>query len=68
MLVATPAIRKFIRSGESHLLFNEVQTGKKYQMQTMDAALLELYQRGEITYDSAVSTARDAGVIRKIAG
>src|SRR5436190_2028902 len=31
--VATPPIRKFIRSGESHLLFNELQTGKKNQMQ-----------------------------------
>jgi len=63
--VATPAIRKFIRSGESHLIYNEVQTGKKYQMQTMDAALLELYQKGEITYDNAVSSARDSAAIRK---
>jgi twitching motility protein PilT len=57
--VATPAIRKNIRSGDSHLLFNELQTGKKHQMQTMDASLLELYQRGEITYDVAVSAARE---------
>jgi twitching motility protein PilT len=62
--VATPPIRKFIRSGESHLLFNELQTGKKAQMQTMDAALLELYQKGEITYDTAMSAARDPTVIK----
>ena len=57
--VATPAIRKNIRSGDSHLLFNELQTGKKHQMQTMDASLLDLYQRGEISYDVAVSAARE---------
>jgi twitching motility protein PilT len=62
--VATPAIRKFIRTGESHLVFSEIQTGKKFQMTTMDAALLELYQKGEITYDTALSAARDPGVIR----
>src|SRR3954452_23182300 len=34
--VATPAIRKLIREGQSHLILNEIQTGKKYQMQSMD--------------------------------
>ncbi len=62
--VATPAIRKFIRTGESHLVFSEIQTGKKFQMTTMDAALLELYQKGEITYDTALAAARDPSVIR----
>jgi twitching motility protein PilT len=62
--VATAPIRKMIRSNESHLLLNEIQTGRKHQMQTMDASLLELYQRGEITYDTAVSTARDTTQFR----
>jgi twitching motility protein PilT len=57
--IATPAMRKLIRDGEAHLMINEIQMGKKFQMQTMDAALLELYQKGEITYDTAQSCARD---------
>ena len=57
--VATPAIRKLIRDGESHLMTNEIQMGRKFQMQSMDMALLDLYQRGEITYDMAMSCARD---------
>jgi twitching motility protein PilT len=65
--VATPAIRKFIRTGEFHLIFNELQTGKKNQMQLMDVSLLELYQKGEITYETAMSNARDPAVIRKSA-
>jgi len=43
------------------LLFNELQTGKKAQMQTMDAALLELYQKGDITYDTHSRRARSDG-------
>lgn len=63
--IATPAIRKMIREGESHLISNEIQTGKKFQMQSMDHALLDLYQRGEITYDVAVSCARDFNLFRR---
>jgi twitching motility protein PilT len=63
--VATPAIRKLIRDGESHLIVNEIQMGRKHQMQTMDGALLELYNRGEITYDTAMSCARDVNAFKK---
>ncbi len=34
-------------------------------MQTMDSVLLDLYQRGDITYDTALSNARDPNVIRQ---
>jgi twitching motility protein PilT len=50
------------------MLLSEIQTGKKYQMQTMDNALLELYQKGEITYDVALSAARDQNLIKHKAG
>ncbi|MBX9583165.1 MAG: PilT/PilU family type 4a pilus ATPase [Gemmataceae bacterium] len=62
--VATPAIRKFIRDGNPHMIYSELQTGKKLRMQTMDSVLLQLYQKGEITYDTAVSYAREAELIR----
>jgi twitching motility protein PilT len=61
---ATPAVRKHIREGNAHLLFSEMQTGRKYNMQTMDHCLLSLYQRGEITYDVAISNAREPNTIR----
>ena len=32
-----------------------MQAGRKYGMNTMDQSLLELYQRGEITYDTAIT-------------
>jgi twitching motility protein PilT len=62
--VATPAVRKFIRDGSPHLIYSELQTGKKHRMQTMDSVLLQLYQKGEISYDTAVSLAREPNLIR----
>jgi len=63
--IATPVVRKRIREGEPHLLFSEMQTGRKHQMQTLDGSLLELYQRGEITYDVAISNAREPEAFRQ---
>jgi twitching motility protein PilT len=68
ILTATPAVRRHIREGETHLLMSEMQTGRKHQMHTMDSSLLALYQRGEITYDTAVSSAREPDTIRTRAG
>jgi twitching motility protein PilT len=66
--VATAAVRKHIREGDAHVLFSEMQTGKKHNMQTMDQCLLNLYQRGDITYDVALSHAREPASIRHRAG
>jgi twitching motility protein PilT len=57
--IATGAVRSHVRDKNPHLLYSEMQTGRKHQMQTMDHALLELYQRGEISYDVALSNARE---------
>jgi twitching motility protein PilT len=66
--VATPAVRKHLRDREMHLIQSEIQTGRKYQMQTMDQSLLELYQRAEISYDVCLSNARDPSFIRSRTG
>jgi twitching motility protein PilT len=66
--IATPAVRKQIREGNTHMLLSEMQMGRKHKMQTMDSVLLDFYQRGEITYDVAVSAAREPNTIRQRAG
>lgn len=66
--IATNAIRNHIRDQQPHMLYSEMQTGRKLQMQTMDHALLELYQKGIITYDVALSNAREPNVIKHKAG
>lgn len=62
--IATPAIRNHIREKNVHHIYSELQKGRKYKMQTMDQVLLDLYQRGEITYDTALTQARDPSHIR----
>ncbi|MBM4091410.1 MAG: PilT/PilU family type 4a pilus ATPase [Planctomycetes bacterium] len=68
VLVATAAVRTHLRESKEHLCYNEMQTGRKHQMQTMDNALLELYQRGEISYDIAITHARDPNHFRHRTG
>lgn len=62
--IATPAVRKHIRERETHVIFSEIQMGRKFQMQSMDNALLDLYRRAEITYDVCLSNARDVDYVR----
>ena len=50
------------------MLYSDIQTGRKHKMQTMDQVLLELYQRGEISYDTAISNAREPDFIRHKTG
>jgi len=66
--IATPAVRKHIRDQDVHMLFSEMQTGRKHKMQTMDGALLDLYQRAEISYDICLSNAREPDFIRSKIG
>jgi len=57
--IATPAVRNHIRERAAHHIYREMETGRKHQMRTMDLMLLELYQTGQITYDIAVTHARN---------
>ena len=68
VMIGTQAVRHQIRENATHQLYSEIQSGKKHGMITMDQALLDLYQRGEITYESAISMARHPESIKKRAG
>jgi len=65
ILVGTQGVRHTIRDNAAHKLYTELQAGRKFGMVTMDRALLELYQKGEITYDTALSMAREPETIKE---
>ncbi len=65
VLVGTHGVRHHIRENTIHKLYTELQAGRKHGMITMDHALLELYQKGDITYDTALTAARDPSTIEK---
>jgi twitching motility protein PilT len=55
LLVVNAAARKHIRDRQLHMLVNVIQTGRKQNMHSMDDSLFELYEAGEITYDTAIN-------------
>lgn len=48
VLIATPALRNLIREGRTHQLESYIQTGGRFGMQTMAAAIEELRKRGVV--------------------
>ena len=57
IMMATPAIRNLIREAKAHQVTSVIQTSANVGMQTMDQALRDLYQRGLISYDEALTRA-----------
>ena len=55
VLKVTPAVRNLIRESKMHQLDTVMLSGKSMGMQTMDAALLELYRKGEIEKEDVLS-------------
>jgi twitching motility protein PilT len=65
VMVASPAIRNLIREGKIHQIDTVIQTSSALGMQTMDTSLVNLYRRGEITNETAISQAYNIDEIRK---
>lgn len=55
LLIATPAVRTLVRDGKTHQLYMDIQTGAQYGMQTLDASLISLIDRGLVTYETALA-------------
>jgi twitching motility protein PilT len=58
LLMASGAVRNIIRENQLHHLENTLQTGRKDGMVLMDNCLYDLYCKCLISYDTAVSRAR----------
>ncbi len=66
ILIATPAVRNLIRESKSHQIPSSIQTGKKYGMQLLDDAIMELFNKGRISADDAYSKSNDKGRFRPL--
>lgn len=64
-MIATTGIRNLIREDKIHQLDSSIQTGAKFQMQTMDSYLLDLYKRGLITKEITLMQAINQENIKK---
>ena len=59
LIVATGAVRNLIRENQLHQLENIIQMGRKEGMVLMDNCLHDLYTQALVSYDTALSRARN---------
>jgi twitching motility protein PilT len=53
ILLCTPAVRNLIREAKTYQIPSIMQTGKKYGMQTIDDAIMELLEKKKISAEDA---------------
>ncbi len=59
IMIMTPAVSQLIREGKTFQLPQHIGTGKRFGMQLMDQALLNLVRSGDIDPDEAFLRAKD---------
>ncbi len=69
IMINTPSIKALIRDGKTFRITSDIQTGAKYGMNTLDAHLVSLYQKGMISYGEVITKCKDPqGVIQQLQG
>ena len=66
ILIGTPAVRNLVREGKTHQINSMIQTGKKYGMQLLDDAIMDLCKEGKISPDDAYSRANEKARFRPL--
>lgn len=66
VMVITPGIQNLIREGKTQQIESAVQTGNKYGMKTMDMAISELYKKGAISKETAMTYAMDRETLKRM--
>ncbi len=66
ILIATPAVKNLIRENKTHQIPSSIQTGGNFGMITMDQYLRDMYNRGLITYEEAMSRAMNVEELKKM--
>lgn len=64
IMIANPAVRNLIRESKTHQIPSMIQTGRKYGMQLLDDAIMELLDKGWISADEAYTKSNDKGKFR----
>lgn len=69
IMISTPSIQALIRDNKTFRITSELQTGAKYGMNTLDAHLMELYQKKIISYGEMITKAQDPqSILEKLGG
>ncbi len=68
ILVKTNAVANMIREGKSAQIYSAIQTGGGAGMQTLEAALAELYKKKLVTAEDALMKSQRPDELRRLAG
>ncbi|HEX2949806.1 MAG TPA: type IV pilus twitching motility protein PilT [Armatimonadota bacterium] len=66
IMVASPAIRNLIREAKAHQINSIIQTSAHLGMKTMDQCLRDLYNEGNISYQTALERAMNIEELKKM--
>ncbi|HEX2999787.1 MAG TPA: PilT/PilU family type 4a pilus ATPase, partial [Armatimonadota bacterium] len=66
IMLCNPAIRNLIRENKAHQIPSMIQTSANLGMQSMDQHLRDLYQKGIITYETALDRAMNVDELKKM--
>jgi twitching motility protein PilT len=66
ILIATPAVRNLIREAKTYQIPSMIQTGKKYGMQLLDDALMDLHNKGWISPDEGYAKSNEKSRFRPL--
>ncbi|MCD6309362.1 MAG: type IV pilus twitching motility protein PilT [Candidatus Eremiobacteraeota bacterium] len=66
LMPVNPAVRNIIREGKTYQIPNVIQAGKDFGMQSLDMCLRDLYKKGLITYEDALSKAAVPDEFRRL--
>jgi twitching motility protein PilT len=66
IMVGTPAVRSLIREGKTHQLRSLIQTGARFEMQTMEQSLRYWVEQGVVSREDALAVAVDADDLKRL--
>jgi len=64
ILIANPAVRNLVREGKTHMIPGIIQVGKKFGMQLLDDAIMDLLNKGWISAEDAYNKANEKARFR----
>ncbi|MFH1415558.1 MAG: type IV pilus twitching motility protein PilT [Elusimicrobiota bacterium] len=65
LMIVNAAIANLIREGKTHQIYNAIEVGGKFGMKSLDKDLSLLVNKGTITFDSALTKANNANLLRQ---
>ncbi len=66
ILIGNAAVRNLVREGKTHQINSMIQTGKRYGMELLDDAIMNLLNKGMISVDEAYMKANDKSRFRPL--